>query len=139
MLVGALAVVGVAVAGCSNAAPPPAAAPTPAPSATPAEKGVRGQITAETATTWTVTTAKGKAFTVTLGPQTVFGTKAAPATAAQFPVGTAVRVTGPRNGATVTATRIALGKAKAAAPATPVPATPAPAAPAAPAPATPAA
>ena len=51
MLVGALAVVGVAVAGCSNAAPPPAAAPTPAPSAAPAEQGVRGQITAETATT----------------------------------------------------------------------------------------
>jgi len=139
LLVGAFAVVGAAVAGCSSAAPPPAAAPTPAPSGTPAEQGVRGQITAETATTWTVTTAKGKAFTVTLGPQTVFGTKAAPGTAAQFPVGTTVRVTGPRNGATVTATRIALGKAKAAAPATPVPATPAPAAPAAPAPATPAA
>jgi hypothetical protein len=85
MLVGALAVVGVAVAGCSSAAPPPAAAPTPAPSATPAEQGVRGQITAETATTWTVTTAKGKAFTVTLGPQTVFGTKTAPATAGAVP------------------------------------------------------
>lgn len=121
LLVAALAVVGAAVAGCSGA-PPPAAAPTPAPSGTPAERGVRGQITAETATTWTVTTAKGKAFTVTLGPQTVFGTKTAPATAAQFPVGTAVRVTGPRNGATVTATRVALGKAKpapTAAPATP--------------------
>ena len=111
--------VGAAVAGCSSAAPPPAAAPTPAPSGTPAEQGVRGQITAETATTWTVTTAKGKAFTVTLGPQTVFGTKTAPATAAQFPVGTAVRVTGPRNGATVTATRVALGKAKPAPTATP--------------------
>ena len=44
MLVGALAVVGVAVAGCSNAAPPLAAAPTrvalgkakPAPTAAPA-------------------------------------------------------------------------------------------------------
>jgi electron transfer flavoprotein alpha subunit len=122
LLVGALALVGAAVAGCSSTAPPPAAAPTPAPSGTPAEQGVRGQITAETATTWTVTTAKGKAFTVTLGPQTVFGTKTAPATAAQFPVGTAVRVTGPRNGATVTATRVALGKAKpapTAAPATP--------------------
>ena len=122
LLVGALAVVGTAVAGCSSAAPPPAAAPTPAPFGTPVEQGVRGQITAETATTWTVTTAKGKAFTVTLGPQTVFGTEGAPATAAQFPVGTTVRVIGPRNGATVTATRVALGKAKpapTAAPTTP--------------------
>lgn len=121
LLVGALAVVGAAVAGCSSSpAPPPA--PTPAP-ATPTDQGVRGQITAETATTWTVTTAKGKAFTVTVGPQTVYGTKAAPATAAQFPVGTMVRVTGPRTGATVAATRIALGKAKPAP--TPAPATPA--------------
>jgi electron transfer flavoprotein alpha subunit len=123
VLVGALAVVGAAVAGCSSAAPPPAPAP-----ATPTDQGVRGQITAETATTWTVTTAKGKAFTVTVGPQTVYGTKAAPATAAQFPVGTMVRVTGARTGTTVAATRIALGKAK---PATPATATPAPATPAA--------
>jgi electron transfer flavoprotein alpha subunit len=124
LLVGALAVVGAAVAGCSSSAPPPAP-PTPPTATSPAERGVRGQITAETATTWTVTTAKGKAFTVTVGPQTVFGTKAAPATAAQFPVGTTVRVTGARTGATVTATRIALGKAKPAASATPAPATPA--------------
>ena len=70
-----------------------------------------------------MTTAKGKAFTVDVGPRTVFGTKAAPATAAQFPVGTTVRVIGTRNGATVTATRIALGKATAAT--SPAPATPA--------------
>jgi hypothetical protein len=132
LLIGALAAATVAVAGCSNA---PVAPPAPPTASTPvagtkAEQGVRGQITAITATTWTVTTAKGKAFTVTIGPQTVFGTKAVPATAAQFPVGTVVRVTGPRNGATVTATRIALGKAKpipsatAAPTATPAPATP---------------
>ena len=102
------------------APPAPPATSTPATSTpvagTKAEQGVRGQITAITATTWTVTTAKGKAFTVTVSPQTVFGTKAAPATAAQFPVGTMVRVTGPRTGATVTATRIALAKAKPARP-----------------------
>jgi Domain of unknown function (DUF5666) len=126
LLIGALAAATVAVAGCSNAPaapPPPPAASTPVPG-TKAEQGVRGQITAITATTWTVTTAKGKAFTVALSPQTVYGSKAAPATAAQFPVGTMVRVTGPRNGATVTATRIALAKARPAATPTPVPATP---------------
>jgi electron transfer flavoprotein alpha subunit len=120
VLVGALVVVGAAVAGCGSPATP---APAPTPAATPTERGVRGTITAETATTWTVTTAKGKAFTVAVGPQTVYGTKAAPATAAQFPVGTAVRVTGARNGTTVTATRIALGKATTAT--TPAPTTPA--------------
>ena len=123
LLIGALAAATVAVAGCSNAPvapPPPPAASTPVAGAK-AEQGVRGRITAITATTWTVTTAKGKAFTVTLGPRTVFGTKAAPATAAQFPIGTTVRVTGPRNGATVTATRVALGKAKAAPTAAPTP------------------
>ena len=124
LLIGVLAAATVAVAGCSNT---PVAPPAPPAASTPVagnEQGVRGQITAIRATTWTVTTAKGKAFTVTVGPQTVYGTKAAPATAAQFPVGTMVRVTGPRTGATVTATRITLGKAKTAPTATPVPATP---------------
>ncbi len=116
-----------AVAGCSNAPaspPAPSAAPTPAPSGKHAEQGVRGQVTAETATSWTVTTAKGKAFTVTVGPQTVFGAAAAPATAAQFPVGTVVRVVGTRNGGTVTATRIT--RAKTQPTATPAPAPGAP-------------
>ncbi len=125
LLIGALAVAMMAVAGCSNTpAPAPAPAPTPAPSAgkTPAQ-GVRGQITAETATSWTVANAKGKAFTVTISPQTAFGTKAAPATAAQFPVGTTVRVIGTRSGSTVTATRIALAKTNTAPSATPAPAT----------------
>jgi hypothetical protein len=62
-----------------------------------------------------------KAFTVTVGPQTAFGTKAAPTTVAQFPVGATVRVTGTRNGGTVSATRIALAKAQPTA--TPTPAT----------------
>jgi hypothetical protein len=121
LLIAALAAAAVAVAGCSNApVVPPAAPATSTPVAgAKADRGVRGQITAITATTGTDTTAKGMAYSVTGGPQTVFGTKAAPATAAQFPVGTMVRVTGPRTGATVAATRIALGKAKLAAPATP--------------------
>lgn len=130
LLFGALAVVAAATVGCDSAATTPAApAPTSAPAPHAAKKaanGVRGDITAETGSTWTVTTAKGRAFTVTVDGQTAFGTQAAPATAAQFPVGATVRVTGARSGTTVTATRIAL--AKQAAGATPTPATTAPAA-----------
>jgi hypothetical protein len=115
LLVGVLAAAAVAVAGCSGQPVTTAPAPTSAPPSAahkPAAqaKGVRGQITAETGSTWTVTNAKGRAFTVTVNPQTMFGTAAAPAAAAQFPVGTTVRVTGSRTGTAVTATRIALAK-----------------------------
>lgn len=136
LLLGALAVVAAVTVGCDSASaipglPAPASAPS---SGTPdaakkAADGVRGEITAETGSTWTVTTARGRAFTVTVDGATVFGTTADPGTAAQFPIGTTVRVTGARNGTAVTATRIAVAKDKATAtpaPATPVPATTAP-------------
>ena len=110
LLIGALAVAGLVTAGCSSS-PAPAAAPTPPPAAAKkGGEGVRGQITAETGSSWTVTTAKGRAFTVTVDPQTAYGSKAAPATVAQFPVGTMVRVVGTRSGSAVTATRIVLAK-----------------------------
>ncbi len=121
VLVGVLAVVAAAAAGCSNQAVPPAPAPTAAPPTSAhqaAAKGVRGQITAETGSTWTVTNAKGRAFTVTVNGQTAFGTAAAPGTAAQFPVGTTVRVIGSRTGKAVTATRIEQAKSPGATPPT---------------------
>ena len=105
-LAGLLAAVAVAAAGCATAA----SAPTTAAPPTTTKKqpaGIRGQITAETGATWTVTNPRGKAFTVTLTPQTTFGTKAEPATQAQFTVGSQVRVAGTPNGSTITATRIA--------------------------------
>lgn len=121
VLVGVLTVVAAAAAavGCSNQAVPPAPAPTPAPPTSAhkaAAKGVRGQITAESGSTWTVMNAKGRAFTVTVNGQTAFGTAAAPGTAAQFPVGTTVRVIGSRTGKAVTATRIAPAKSPGATP-----------------------
>ena len=129
MLVGALAVVGVAVAGCSNAAAAArrrADTPRP-PGGTRSSRACEGQITAETATTWTVTTAKGKAarrwrFRPADGVRHQrVGARHGRAVAPSAPT---VRVTGPRNGATVTATRVALGKAKPAPTApTPAPAT----------------
>lgn len=128
VLVGVLAVVAAAAVGCSNQAAPPAPAPTPAPPTTAhkAAKGVRGQITAESGSTWTVTNAKGRSFTVTVNGQTAFGTTAAPGTAAQFPVGTTVRVIGSRTGKAVTATRIAPAKSPGAAPSAPAAPTGAP-------------
>lgn len=121
LLVGVLAVAAVAVAGCTGQPVTGAPVPTTAPSGAAhkpaaAGKGVRGQITAETGSTWTVTNSKGRAFTVTVSPQTMFGTAAAPAAAAQFPVGTTVRVVGSRTGTAVTATRIDLAKSPGATP-----------------------
>jgi hypothetical protein len=81
-----------------------------------AKHAVRGQITALSATSWTVTTSKGAAVTVDLSSSTAFGTKAAPLTASNFAVGDQVVVSGTRTKSTITATRIA--KAPAAAGAT---------------------
>jgi hypothetical protein len=64
---------------------------------------VRGTVTAENGPSWTVTTSNKRTVTVALTPQTSFGKK----TAAQFPVGSQVRVSGTKQGDTVTAERIA--------------------------------
>lgn len=95
------------IAGCSgtDSAPPPAlTAPGPT---TPAAHGVTGQISAINGGTWTVHSARGKDVTVTITPQTQFGTKKAPATADKFTVGQTVRVTGQRDRDTISAARIA--------------------------------
>lgn len=86
--------------------------------------GVRGKVTAENGSTWTVTTQKGKAVTVTLTPTTAFGTKKQPATAAQFPVGSEVRVIGDggkKDAKGLTATRIVAPKAASTPAPTPAP------------------
>jgi hypothetical protein len=115
VLAAALAAVALGVAGCGSSTgsdavptyPPVPSTGAPAPAQRSGTGGVRGQITEENGSTWTVTTATGRAITVTLNGQTAFGTKAAPGTAAQFPVGAQVRVTGTRTGTAITATRIA--------------------------------
>ena len=114
---GGLVVAVLVVAGCSaspstppaasSSAPPPPAASSSAP-ARAAARGVRGTITAENGSTWTVAARNGKQYTVTLSPSTQYGTKAAPASAAQFPVGAQVSVTGTVSGTTVTADRVAV-------------------------------
>lgn len=72
--------------------------------------GVRGTVTAVNGGTWTVKTAKGVSMNVTVTPQTAFGTKQAPSSAASFPVGATIRVVGQRSGTTITATRIVAPK-----------------------------
>jgi hypothetical protein len=85
---------------------------------------VRGTVTAVHGTTWTVRTAKGITITVRITAQTRFGTKAAPATATSFPVGSKVGIVGRRTGQTaITATRVYTPKVK---PATTSPTTTAP-------------
>jgi hypothetical protein len=71
-----------------------------------AHHGVRGQITAENGSTWTVLTKLGKSLSVNITPSTQFGTLASPATESSFPVGSEIAATGTRSGTIVTATRI---------------------------------
>ena len=123
VLAGWIVAIAVVAAGCGTAAP--SSSPAPPPAAKKGAHGVRGQVTAENGSTWTVTNAKGKAFTVNITPQTTFGTKKAPAAQAQFAVGSQVRVAGTASGTTITATRVAAAKPPGGAPA---PASPAPAA-----------
>ncbi|MDT7708500.1 MAG: hypothetical protein QOG20_4107 [Pseudonocardiales bacterium] len=106
-LAGLLASVAVVAAGCGTTAAAPSPSTTPPTAAKKHAAGIRGRVTAENGSTWTVTTLKGKAITVTLTPQTAFGTKIAPATQAQFPVGSQVRVAGRPSGSAITAVRIA--------------------------------
>jgi hypothetical protein len=70
------------------------------------DRGIAGQISAENGSNWTVVDRAGKQFTVDITPQTQFGTKHRPATEAEFTVGSEVRVSGPINGTTITATRV---------------------------------
>jgi hypothetical protein len=63
-------------------------------------------ITAENGSTWTVNASNGAACTVTITSQTQFGTRRAPGTAQEFPVGSTVHVSGITNGNTVAASRI---------------------------------
>ncbi len=102
---------------------PAAASPLPAagtPVVAPADKlrSVRGQITAESASTWDVVTPRGRTFTVTLTPMTKFGTVVSPASAAQFVVGDTVAVRGTSTGTTITAVRIVVPRTPAAPPTT---------------------
>jgi hypothetical protein len=114
-LVGVAAAAVLTVSACSPGSPsttnpattsPTSSAAAPAAPATHHPHALRGTISAENGTTWTVDTAKGATYTVNIAPNTTFGTKKAPATAQNFPVGTQVRVMGQRSGTTINATRI---------------------------------
>lgn len=72
----------------------------------PKVQGVRGQITAENGSTWTVMSRAGQLVTVVITATTQFGTKAQPGSASQFVPGTQIAAIGTRNGTTVTATRV---------------------------------
>lgn len=81
-------------------------ATTPGGSSQPKLQGVRGQITAENGSTWTVLSRAGQSVTVVITATTQFGTKAQPGSASQFVPGSQIAAIGSRNGTTVTATRV---------------------------------
>jgi hypothetical protein len=123
----ALGAAALMLSGCSSSSNTPSGTPSAAAPAAPGaghhRHGVRGTVSAENPTSWTITTAKNKTVTVTITPTTQFGTKKAPATAATFPVGSQIMVMGQRSGDTVTATRIrAAGQHHAGGAAAPAPA-----------------
>lgn len=64
---------------------------------------VKGVISAENGSTWTITTTYGRAVTVSITPETSFGSSSA----AAFPQGSTAVVKGTRSGETVTATSVA--------------------------------
>ena len=112
----------LATSACSGSSSTPAGTPTGTPAGTGmhhhgkgGRKGIVGKITAENGSTWTVVNAKGKQFTVTITPQTAFGTKNAAATQQQFTVGENIRAMGQVANGAVTATRIAQAKGTAGA------------------------
>lgn len=88
----------------------PVADSTPATTpATPSQQhaqGVRGQITGENGSRWTVMSRAGKSVTVEISPSTRFGTNGQPGSASQFVLGSQIGVIGTRNGTAVTATRV---------------------------------
>ncbi|MFF3573208.1 hypothetical protein [Nocardia jiangxiensis] len=74
--------------------------------------GVMGTIASENADTWTLTKKDGTTETVTITPQTTFGSKKDPAQKSQFTVGENVVVRGKESGTTITATAIMQAKAR---------------------------
>ena len=72
---------------------------------------VRGVITAENGSSWTVRSAAGPSVIVTISRTTKFGTKKAPATQSQFIASSAVVIVGKRTGDTVTAKRVIMSPA----------------------------
>jgi hypothetical protein len=95
--------------GSSNTAAPPQ--PSASSAAKPSKHhALNGVITAEKGETWTIKTSTGEMVTVNIQPLTRFGTKTAPTSPQSYPVGTKVRVSGHRTGATVNATAITAAK-----------------------------
>jgi len=108
--------VGLALDGGGTGASVPASAPVPAtsppttaaPRVAPADglRAVRGRITAESSSNWTVVTARGRSITVVISPSTKFGTAAAPSSAGQFAVGDTVVVRGALSSSSIVAARV---------------------------------
>jgi ABC-type Fe3+-hydroxamate transport system substrate-binding protein len=110
------AVAGVSACGSSNStssAPASSSAAAPSSSAKPGGhhgNAVFGTIASESPNSWTITKKDGSTVTVTITPQTVFGTKKNPEQATQFTVGELVAVRGQVSGTTITATEISQPK-----------------------------
>ncbi len=97
---------GTAAPSVTNSPPVPGSTSPSSPARTGAGRATRGQVTAESGSTWTIRTRKGQSVTVVITDNTAFGTKKRPLTAAQIVPGAGVLVTGTDVNGTVTATRV---------------------------------
>ena len=112
--VGLIGGIGSAVLDTGSTPATPAATGTPGVSAPATHRGaagdtLRGTVPSESGNTWTVRTGTGKTITVSITPKTRFGRKNKSSSAADFPVGAAVVVTGhTHDDSTLTASRISV-------------------------------
>lgn len=115
------AAVGSSLTACSGGSGIPSASSSVTASALPGDRhqvggeqphGLIGQISAENGSTWTVTAQDGTRYSVIITPETHFGSPQAPASVQQFPVGSAVRVTGTVTDHTITALLISAPRSR---------------------------
>ncbi|WP_429421206.1 DUF5666 domain-containing protein [Nocardia sp. GAS34] len=109
-------VVGVSACGSSGNTSSAPASSTSASASSTAKPGkhrgnaIFGTIASQNADTWTLTKKDGTTETVTITPQTKFGSKKNPAQQSQFTLGEMVAVRGKESGTTITATDITQAK-----------------------------
>ena len=73
-------------------------------------RAIRATIVSESGSSWTVRTARGQTVTVTITPQTQFGTVKAPAAQSDFATGDSVVISGSVDNGAATATRVAAAR-----------------------------
>lgn len=102
--------IGFGVSDAASSASPTTTTSVPAAGAkgTHHKHGIRGHLVSMSGNDWTLKTAKGKSYTIVVGPATKYGTAASALQESSFSDGDLVVVRGHRDGTTIDATRVAM-------------------------------